>query len=230
MERPRESEAEAPVPGIFLFLCPRGERGATLARGVAEFKVIENCLVIPLRGPTLFAGTSELLALGRRPHVTVHQNLMVHAKGKGATVVMRGGVARSQLRAPRHLVTIGTGAPTLGDSAGRWQRRFHGACVVGAAADEGLQPTTQLLVDLWALPESWTNLQELPSVVPKTRPVRGHTGQDLGPYPGRALLGAESLPCKLHFRFWLGEPDSLGRPVIAGAEQGNGSSPPVPTG
>lgn len=207
-----DAQALARAPGALLCLSHGATFGETERHGVVEIKTAFSCLVVRLEPEAVLLSDEVVERLAGFDHLTVHRNLMVHARGpSGIRELMPATIANGSLiDSAVHLVSVSV--PPTGVAAsigGRHQKKYGGGIpVLPFAPDEAFNSAaTHLIVDLWAS-QAWFEAPAfLPPIRQSCRPAISYSGSvALGPVPSSwAFRDGTPPPCALHFRFWYAE-------------------------
>ena len=205
----REQNGTVSPPSGIIAVAPGGRLAGESRFGVLEVKAGPNNLIVWGE-----PGARVLLTDGRTGpieewHVTVHRDLMVHARSPDRRSTIQLLPAQLVQDTAVLLLAVATAPEAYRTMTGPQQREWNGALIVSPLADHSYDPNrTTLRLDVWAVPRG-SEAMPLPPSAPDARPAWSWTERLLfGPVAADHAF-REGVPpsCDFYYSFWWAESD-----------------------
>jgi hypothetical protein len=200
-----DSLRRVPPPAGVIALAPGAALMGKSRAGVIEVKAGPSFLVVATEpGTKLRRVNSQPAADGW--HVTIHRDLMVHARSRDRRTVvpLLGTQSRAHTTDGVLLLRVTTAPEPHRVVSERQQNTWEGAAIFSPLPDELYNSaSTVLALELWAVPVG-CSAGRLPPYDPAARPARDRTSRlEIGPVPAAHAFGAESAPAvAFYYVYW----------------------------
>ena len=198
-----------PPPGGVIAIAPGGHLGRESRLGVLEVKAGPNHLIVWGEPGARLVFDDGRTARIEEWHLTVHCDLMVHARSADRRSTIPLLPAQQVHGAAVLLLAVATAPAAHRTTTGPQQHQWSGAVIASPLADHSYDPNrTTLRLDVWAVPRR-NEATPLPPSAPGARPAYSRTGRLLfGPVAAEhAFRQSAASSYDFYYSFWWAESD-----------------------